>query len=613
VFGKPLLAAVMAWLLSACAVVAPPSLQAAGAGSGAQDEAATRLHRLLDASDEAALDRNPIWGIFRGDLRRAAQFGDYLSDAYIAAERRAADVDLAALALIARDRLPGADRVAYDTFSWSRLEARERNSPPAAVLWPRLVLNQIDGWHTFFAVLSSGKGAAPYRTVADYDNGLARIDGFVDYLDGAVARMREGIAMRIVQPRAVVDRLIVQFERFAAQGMDDSPYYGPIRNLPIDISATDRERLVLSYRAAIKDKLQPAFRRVHHFLVDEYHAAARDSVGLSALPGGADYYDFLIRSNTTTLLTAREIHQLGLSEVERIGRGIHGVMRRVGFGGTRAEFFERLRTEAAFRPTSAAALGDGYRAIGRRVDAAMPRLFDVSPRTPLEIRPTPDFQAPTDAAARYDNGSPDIGRPGVFYFNTHDLPSRSTWDMETLYLHEAVPGHHFQLMLAIEDTALPKLLRFDGNTAYFEGWALYAESLGPELGLFGDPYQLFGHYDDEMLRAMRLVVDTGLHAFGWTREQAIEYMLANSAMSRTDATAEVERYIAIPGQALAYKIGALTIRRLRQKAEQALGPRFDVRAFHDQVLMTGSIPMSVLEAKIDGWIASSRAASPQAD
>ena len=604
-----LFAAAIAWLLSACAVVAPPPPPAASASSAAQDDSAMRLRRLLDASDEAALDRNPIWGIFRGDLRRAEQFGDYLSDAYIAAERRAADEDLAVLDAIARDSLPTADRIAYDTFRWSLLEARERNRPPAATLWPRLVLDQFDGWHTFFAVLSSGEGAAPYRTVADYENGLARIDGFVDYLDRAVARMREGIALGIVQPKVVVDRLIEQFERFAVQGLADSPYYGPIRTLPGDMAAADRERLALAYRAAVEVKLQPAFRRVHRFLVDEYRPAARASVGLSALPGGADYYGFLVRSHTTTRLTAGEIHQLGLAEVERIGRSMHEVMRRVGFDGTRAEFFERLRTDPAFRPASAAALGDGYRAIGRRVEAAMPRLFDVSPKTPLEIRPTPDLQAPTDAAARYDNGSPDTGRPGVFYFNTHDLPSRSTWDMETLYLHEAVPGHHFQGMLAIENTALPKLLRFDGNTAYSEGWALYAESLGPELGLFDDPYQLFGHYDDEMLRAMRLVVDTGLHAFRWTREQAIDYMLANSAMRRTAATAEVERYIADPGQALAYKVGALTIRRLRQQAEQALGLRFDVRAFHAQVLMTGSIPMSVLEAKIDDWIASGRAAS----
>ena len=281
-------------------------------------------------------------------------------------------------------------------------------------------------------------------------------------------------------------------------------------------------------------------------------------------------------------------------------------MQRVGFQGSLSEFFEYLRTDRLFQPASAAAVLDGYRAIGGRVDVGMPRLFNVAPKTVLEIRPTPDYQAPTDAAARYNSGAPDTGKPGVFYFNTYDLKSRSTWSMETLYLHEAIPGHHFQNMLAVENAALPKLLRFGWNTAYGEGWALYAESLGPELGLFEDSYQLFGYYDAEMLRAMRLVVDTGLHAFGWTREQAIDYMLAHSAMGRTDVVAEVERYIVNPGQALAYKIGALTIQRLRRKAEQALGARFDVRAFHSKVLMTGAIPMTVLEASVDDWIASFR-------
>jgi uncharacterized protein (DUF885 family) len=321
------------------------------------------------------------------------------------------------------------------------------------------------------------------------------------------------------------------------------------------------------------------------------------------LPGGAAYYEFLIRSNTTTTLTAEQVHRLGVAEVNRITAGMAAVMRKVGFEGTLGQFFEHLRTDPRFAAASPKALADRYAEIGQRVDAALPRLFDGRPKTPLAIRPTPAYQAPTDPGARYIPGSLDTGQPGVFYFNTFDLPTRRVWGMETLYLHEATPGHHMQMALAAESTALPKLLRFDGNTAYGEGWALYAESLGPELGLFEDPYQLFGHYNDEMLRAMRLVVDTGLHAYGWPRERAIDYMLAHSAMSRTDATAEVERYIADPGQALAYKVGALTIQRLRKQAEQALGARFDVRAFHRQVLDTGSLPMAVLEAKIEEWIA----------
>jgi uncharacterized protein (DUF885 family) len=565
-------------------------------------DAGSRLRNLLAASDEAFLDRNPIYALYRGDTRRAAQHGDYISPAYVDGERRAAEDDLAHLARIPRDRLSRVDRVAYDTFRWSRDEWHERHSSPAALFWPMLKLDQMTGWHIFFPELSSGEGVAPYRSVADYDNGLARIDGFVAWLDLALDRMREGQRSGTVLPRVVAERVLAQFDRFAEQGIDESPYYGPIRKLPADISVADRERLTRAFAAAVEDRLRPAFRRVRAFLADEYLPSTRASVGLSALPGGAAYYAFLIRSNTTTTLTAEQVRRLGLAEVERITAGMAAVMRKVGFQGTLGQFFEHLRSDPRYAPASAQVLADRYAEIGRRVDAALPRLFDRQPKTPLVIRPTPDYQAPTDPGARYTPGSLDTGQPGVFSFNTFDLPSRRVWGMETLYLHEATPGHHMQMSLAAENLALPKLLRFDGNTAYSEGWALYAESLGPELGLFEDPYQLFGHYNDEMLRAMRLVVDTGLHAYGWSREQAIEYMLAHSAMSRTEVSAEVERYIADPGQALAYKVGALTIQRLRKRAEEALGARFDIRAFHLQVLDTGSVPMAVLEAKIDDWI-----------
>jgi uncharacterized protein (DUF885 family) len=415
--------------------------------------------------------------------------------------------------------------------------------------------------------------------------------------------MREGTRTGVVLPRVVAELLITQFDRFALQGIDDSPYYGPIRKLPPDMAVADRERLTLAYAKAVNDRLLPAFRRVHAFLVGEYLPSTRRSVGLSALPGGAEYYEFLIRSHTTTRLTAAQVHRLGLAEVDRITAGFSTVMRKVNFQGTLGQFFEHLRTDPRFAPTSPQAVAERYAEIGRRVDDALPRLFDTRPKTQLEVKQTPEYQAPTDPGAMYVPGSLDTGKPGVFYFNTFDLPSRYVWAMETLYLHEALPGHHLQLALAAENTTLPKLLRFGGNTAYIEGWALYAESLGFELGLFQDPYQLFGHYNEEMWRAMRLVVDTGLHAYGWTRERAIDYMLAHSAMSAHEAPSEVERYIVDPGQALAYKNGALTIQRLRKRAEQLLGARFDIRAFHRQVLDTGSVPMAVLEAKIDKWIA----------
>ena len=593
-------AAPPAAILPAVASAATPTTTAAAVATTA--EAGKRLRTLMDASDEAFLERNPMYGLFRGDLRRAAQHGDNLTPAYVAAERRAAEDELGQLAAIPREALSPGDRVAYDTFRWSREEARERHEPPASSFWPMLMLNQTSGWHLGFPEVSSGEGIAPYRTVADYDNGLSRITGFVTWLDWSIDRLREGQRTGVVMPRVIVERVIAQFDNFARQGPAQSPYFRPITKLPPDLPAAERDRLTRAYTAAVEQQLQPAFRRVHHFLAETYLPSATRTVGLSALPGGAAYYDFMIRSNTTTRLTAAEVHQLGLSEVARITAGMGAVMNEVGFKGTLAEFFVQLRTDPRFSPTSAEAVATGYAEIGRRVDARLPSLFERLPTIPLAIRPTPDYQAPTDAGARYNNGSLETGQPGVFYFNTYDLPSRRTWGMETLYLHEGLPGHHLQISLAIEATELPKVLRFGGNTAFIEGWALYAESLGPELGLFKDPYQRFGHYNDEMLRAMRLVVDSGLHAKGWTREQAIDYMLSHSAMGKTDVVSEVERYIASPGQALAYKVGALTIQRLRAQAERTLGPRFDVRAFHREVLGTGSLPMAVLERKINDWV-----------
>ncbi len=398
-------------------------------------DAGARLRSLLDASDEALLDRNPLYALYRGDTRRAAQHGDYISPAYVQAEHQAAQRDLAQLAQIPRDPLAPDDRVAYDTFRWSREIERERNAPPAASFWPLLKLDQMSGWHMYFPELSSGEGVAPYRSVVDYDNGLARINGFVDWLDRAVQRMREGQRSGVVLPRVVVERVIAQFERFAAQGFDDSPYTGPIRKLPADMAGADKERLTRAYAAALQDKLRPAFARVRAFLADEYLATARATVGLSALPGGAAYYAFLIRSHTTTALNAAQVHRLGLSEVERITAGMAEVMREVAFQGTLTQFFELLRTDARFAPASAQALAEGYAAIGRQVDAALPRLFNAQPKTPLAIRPTPDYQAPTGPGASYNPGSLDTGQPGVFFFNTFDLPSRYLWGMETLYLH----------------------------------------------------------------------------------------------------------------------------------------------------------------------------------
>lgn len=572
-------------------------------GEGKED---ARLKQLFHDSDEASLARNPISGLFRGDMRRADRIGDFFSDAYIAAERQAAQSDLQRLGQIDRATLTLTNQIAYDVFRNQSEMALKGFDPAIVALTIVRPMDHFFGIQTFYPEFASGQGAAPFNTVADYDNNLKRNADYVRLLDEAIVRFRQGMASGVVQPKLVVRNMIAQFDNLLAGPVEESTFYGPVRRFPVAIPAAEQARLKAAYAAQIRDVIVPAERRMRTFLADTYLPAARDSIGLSGMPGGAKLYAYLIEQNTTLPLQAEAVHQLGLSEVARILKAMEVQKQAVGFQGSLAEFFTFLRTDARFQPKSAAQLREGYEAIGRRVDARVREQFSLIPKTPLEIRPVPAFKEKTDAGGSYQGGTPDGTRPGVFYYNTYDLPSRYMWEMETLYLHEAVPGHHFQISLAQENAALPAFMRFGGNTAYAEGWALYAETLWPELGMETDPYQRMGGLNDEMLRAMRLVVDTGIHAKGWSRDQAIDYMLANSPMARTDATAEVERYIAIPGQALAYKIGQITISRMKAKAKAELGSRFDPRKFHAVVLDTGALPMPVLEKKIEDWIAAEK-------
>ncbi len=567
-------------------------------------EASTELAKVFADSDEAQLKLSPIGAMARGDKRYDAEFGDYISDPYIAASEQAFETDWRRIHEIDRVSLTPEEQIAYDVFVWQTKLSLEGNTAAMNALTVVRPLDHMNGLHVQYADISSGSSIAPFKTVADYDNGLKRIDGFITFLDRCIERMREGMKTGVTQPKLVVRNMIVQLDDLLKQGVDNSPFYQPIVHMPATFPAADKTRLTAAYRAAIQDKIDAVYTRLRKFLNDDYLPAARDSVGISQMPGGDKLYAFLIETQTTTHMTAEEIHQLGLSEVARIRAGMEKVRQQVGFQGDLHAFFEYLRTDPKFAPRSAEDLHQRYLAIKARIEAAIPREFSLTPKTALEIRPVPAYLEKSQTGAYYNPGTPDGSRPGVFYYNTYDLPSRQTWENETLFLHEGEPGHHFQISLTQENNKLPNFLKFGGNTAYVEGWALYSESLGEELGMYTDPYQMFGHLNDEMLRAMRLVVDTGIHAKGWTRDQSIQYMLDNSAMGRTDVTQEVERYIANPGQALAYKIGQLTIRRLRTKAEQELGAKFDIREFHAQVLNTGALPMEVLEAKIDRWIAS---------
>ncbi len=596
-------------LLATAALLAPLSITAHAQTAPVENATLTegkRLATIFAEDDEANLKRNPLNALFRGDMRYADHLGDFVSDEYFAGERKAAEANLEKLNGIDRAKLNATDQIAYDVFKQNQVDALKGLSKEIMDLTVVRPVNHFFGFHTFYPTFASGQGAAPFKTVVDYDNNLKRHKEYIILMDRSIDRFRQGMASGVFETKLTITNVIDQLNTQLAQKTEESPYYGPATKFPEGFSDADKTRLTAEYRDVIEKGLYPVNARLRDFLRDSYLPLAREGVGLSYMKGGEGLYQYLIEQTTTLPLKADEIHKLGLSEVDRIKTGMDAIKKEVGFKGTLPEFFNHLRTDPKFKPASRQGLTDGFYAIGKTVDAKISGQFKYLPKAPLEIKPYEEFREKYEAGGSYQNGTPDGSRPGTFYFNAYDLPSRTTPGMTTLYLHEGAPGHHFQISIAQENEALPAFMRFGGNTAYVEGWALYAETLGYDMGLFKDPYQRFGTLSDEMLRAMRLVVDTGLHSKGWTRDQAIEYMLANSDMGKTDATAEVERYIAIPSQALAYKIGALTILRLKAKAQTELGKKFDVREFHNQILNTGALPLAVLEKKIDGWIAASK-------
>jgi uncharacterized protein (DUF885 family) len=601
--GRLILSASILSLAAAPAALAQPGAQPAVA---AQSSAHDRLFQLFRDSDEASLKRNPVQALLRGDLRYADRLGDMFSDAHYQAEKAADEGDLAALHAIPRDQLNAQDQLAYDVFEYQTKDALRGLQAELLSVTEALPINHFFGIHTFYPTLASGQGGAPYNTLADYENSLKRNKDFAANIDQAIAQWRKGEAEGVVDTKLTVNNMIEQLNAQLALKPEESPYWGPIKSFPKDIGAADQARLTAAYRDSITGVIYPALTRMRDFLKDDYLGRARDGVGEMYLKGGDALYRYQIQSTTTLPLTPDEIHQTGLSEVARITGEMEKVKDQVGFKGDLHAFFDYMRTSPQFQPKSREELTQGFYALQKKVEPKLPALFSTMPKAGLVIRPYPEYREKFEAGGSYEQGTPDGSRPGTFYFNAYDLPSRSTWEMTTLFLHEGEPGHHFQISLAQENPALPPFMRFGGNTAYVEGWALYAETLGFPMGLYDDPYARFGTLNDEMLRAMRLVVDTGIHSKGWTRDQAIDYMLSHSGMSKTDATAEVERYIAIPSQAVAYKVGALTIQRLRDKAKAELGDKFDIREFHAQVLMSGALPLTILEGKIDRWIAAKK-------
>lgn len=581
---------------------APADVRAAAKAARAASAEAQRLRDVTEAYYEQYLQLNPLTATAQGDHRYDDRFGDYVSERWMADWLGIEQEALEKLRAVDPARLTGEDLLTYESFKYGREIAIEGFRYPSELL----PVNQFGGLHTYFAVLGSGAGAHPFRTAQDYDHFLARMDGFVAWVDQSIANMRSGAERGLVQPRVVVERMIPQLAALAAREPQQSVFWQPITNLPAAVKRADRERLTAAYAEKLANRVLPAYRRLHDYLKDEYLGQARPTIAWSELGNGAEWYAYLVRYHTTTSMTPDEVHALGLREVARIRAEMERVKGQLGHGGDLRSFFDALRSDPNLYFADPAELIAGYESIRARVDAAMPLLFARRPGAKFEIRTVEAFRAASEAAGSYSPGSPDGERPGVFYVNVFDLPSRPKYAMEALYLHEAVPGHHYQMSIAQEATDMPRYRRFAYDNAYGEGWALYAESLGHDLGLYTDPYSWFGALSAEMWRAVRLVVDTGMHAKGWTREQAIDYFRANTALGDADIRAEVERYIAWPGQALAYKVGQLEIQELRRRAQAKLGPRFDIRAFHAQVVDSGSLPLAVLGQKVDRWIAAAQ-------
>ncbi|MEH6416063.1 DUF885 domain-containing protein [Pseudomonas sp. CGJS7] len=603
-------AAILATLCAAAPAFAAETQTTVAADAQAESKSAAtvqtkgqKLARLYDQYWEENLKLNPLLATAQGDRRYNGELHNFATAAFRKQRREFIERWLKTVEQVGTQGLSAQDLLSYQIFVRSaRIELEAERFP--SWLQP---INQFNNFAASVAQLGSGAGSQPFKTVQDYRDWLRRAGKVPAVFDQMIANSREGVERGVVQPKALMVKVQSQLDALIKPRAEDTLFWKPVTNLPASFSDADKAQIAQDYRRAIDTELMPAYRRMRDYLREDYLPHARDSAGLAALPDGEAWYAFNARRSTTTSMTPAQIHQIGLDEVARIHAEMDKIIADTKFKGGRREFFQYLQTDPKFMFKDEDGLLAHYRGLEAKVNRKIPELFSLTPKAPFEIRPVEAFRAQSAAGGSYMRPSEDGSRPGIFYVNTYDLPTRKTWDAEDLYLHEAIPGHHFQLALQQELADLPKFRRFGGETAFSEGWGLYAESLGKDLGMYQDDIDHFGYLQNELWRAIRLVVDTGLHSKGWTRQQVIDYMLANSAESQTQSTAEAERYMAIPGQALAYKIGELKIMELRKRARDALGARFDIREFHAEVLKDGAVPLELLDQKIDRWIQAKKA------
>jgi uncharacterized protein (DUF885 family) len=561
-----------------------------------------KLMAVLERYHEESLKLFPFSATMAGDDRYNNIFANGLDEKYIQEQKDFFAKYKNEIEVFKDDELNANDLISKQVLEFEcdknlgQLEFREDLMP----------LNQFSSVPLVIAQQASGTSAQPFKTVKDYNNWLERLDGFNTWLQMAIPKMKEGVSKGFVLPKSLTLKVIPQIESMTTADVKSHLFYSPVKNFPSSFTDAEKKDLTDKYTNVIGEKLIPSFRNLYNYLSTDYLAASRTTSGISAITDGAKYYDFLIKSYTTTDMKANEIHELGLKEVARITTEMEKVKTQVGYKGPLKDFFNYVRNKKELMPfTQPQQVIDNYNAIYKKMQPNLDKLFDIKPKSGFEVRRTEAFRE-ASASAEYNQPSLDGSRPGIFYVPLPDVTKYNVYDNEDLFLHEAIPGHHYQISLQQENKALPSFRKTIWFNAYGEGWALYTESLGKELGLYTDPYQYFGMLSAEMHRAIRLVVDTGLHTKNWTREQAIQYSLEHEAESEESIIAEVERYMAIPGQALSYKIGQLKIRELRAKAEAALGDKFSIKEFHNQVLDAGCLPLKVLETKVDAWIAASK-------
>jgi uncharacterized protein (DUF885 family) len=594
-FAVSLLAATAAWAAVAPDLVGYAHKFEQFPDTKGQGSESVRLQKLFDLSWEFTMHASPEFATAIGYPGLNDRWSDLSFEAFDFG-RAVSSKMVKALDSIDRSQLTPAEQVNYD-LAHRRLEREIEGRKFHHEYMP---VNQVGGPQQGIPQLLS---FMPAHDVKDYENIITRMRGLPLVIDQVIALLNKGLQEGITPPRITLRDVPAQVGNLLVDDPMKSPMLTAFKKFPASLPAAEQERLKSEGVKVFESAALPAFRKLQSYLANTYLPASRESIAMSDLPDGKSWYAFNVRTTTTTNLTPEEIHQIGLSEVKRIRTQMDELIASTGFKGSFAEFTNFLRTDPRFFYDKPEDLLTGYRDIAKRIDPGLVKLFGKLPRLTYGVIPVPSYSEKSQTTAYYDDGSMAAGRPGYFYANTYDLKSRPKWEMEALTLHEAVPGHHLQLSLAQELENVPEWRRHDDYTAFIEGWGLYAESLGGDLGLYEDPYSKFGQLTYEMWRAIRLVVDTGMHTMGWTRQQALDYFKANSAKAEHDIEVEVDRYIVWPGQALAYKIGELKIKEMRAYAEKELGPKFDIRAFHDHVLGNGALPLDLLEKNIKAWVA----------